>query len=89
MRQALALALLLGGCSAFGGGRAGETQQEVCAREAENSPAVQEIRRIGAGAPQYLWENEPTLRRARQDATLACLRARGLAPKGGVERPRP
>lgn len=79
-------ALALGGCSLSGGG--GNTPQDICARAADDSPVVHEMLRIGAGAPQYLKDNDRKLQQAKQDAMLACLRTRGLAPKGGVERPR-
>ncbi len=80
MKRACALLLLLAGC---GGGSAAE---EACARQANDAPAVRELIIKGAGNPQFQLDNQRQLREARQDAGLACLRARGLAPKGGVER---
>jgi len=85
MRRPLLLAfLLLSGCSS----NTPPTPQEACAREADQAPAVREELMKGAGTASYAWWYGERLQRARQDATLACLRARGLAPKGGVEQPR-
>ena len=85
MIHRLALCLLLAGCAAAGG----NTPEQACAREADDTPTVKELVIKGVGNPQFQWENGERLRLARRDATLACLQARGLAAKGGVERPRP
>ncbi len=83
-RLALLLALLLAACS----GPVDNSPQAACARQAENDPQVADIVRRGAGTDSYRWDNEKKLAQAKQDATTRCLRMRGLAPKGGVERQR-
>ena len=87
MRRAAMLLLLLGACS--GGGEANDPQREACARQANEDPTVREMLMKAAGTSDYEWQNSERIRLARQDATLRCLRTRGLAPKGGVERPQP
>ena len=83
MRALTALLVLLAGCA----GRAPQDpQQAACAAQAEDAPAVKELVRKGLGNPNFAWSNERQLNDARSDATLACLRQRGLAPRGGVER---
>ncbi|GAC1346318.1 MAG: hypothetical protein NVSMB18_28190 [Acetobacteraceae bacterium] len=83
MRPPFALLLLLAGCAG-----SDATPEQACARQAYDDPAVQEIQRQNAGTEQLQWENQDKLRIARQEATLACLRGRGLIQKGGVERQR-
>ena len=78
-------ALLLGGCA----GREGGPPEEVCARQANDDPAVRALIIKGAGNENFQATSQRQLREAKQDAALNCLRARGLAPKGGVERPKP
>jgi hypothetical protein len=85
MRRAAFLLLLLAGCS---GGAADNTPEQACVRQAEDDPAVTELVRKGAGNLSYQWQNADQLNAAREQAKLKCLRARGLAPKGGVELPR-
>ena len=82
---ALTLALLLAGCS---GGAAPGTPEQACAAQASEDPAIKELMMKAAGSQQFEWDNAERIRLARRDATLRCLRARGLAPAGGVERPR-
>jgi hypothetical protein len=79
----VALCLLLTACSSGAG-----TPEEACARQANDDPAVKEMLMKAAGTTQFEWENEQRIKLARRDAALRCLRARGLAPKGGVERQR-
>ena len=83
MRRALAAALLLAGCARP------DTPEAACARLAENDPVVQELIIKGAGNPAFLAASQEELAFARRQATVACLRSRGLAPPGGVEPQRP
>jgi hypothetical protein len=79
-----ALCLLLAACS--GGNEA--TPQAACDRQANDDPAVKELQMKAAGTQKFEWDNAERIKLAKKDAALRCLRARGLAPKGGVERPR-
>ena len=65
------------------------TDQDACARQANDDPVVKELIIRGAGNPHFQMEGQDQLRAARQDAALACLRARGLVRPGGVERQKP
>lgn len=86
MRRMLALALLLSGCSASPPSAPPSPEAEACARQANEDPVVREMLAKAAGNLDWQWQNESRIRIARQDATTRCLRARGLAPMGGVER---
>ena len=83
MRRALAGALLLLGCAAP------DTPEATCERQAENRPAVRELIIKGAGNPAFLAASQEELAFTRRQAVVACLRSRGLAPRGGVELQRP
>ena len=83
MRRALAAALLLAGCAGA------DTPEAACARQAENDPAVRELIIKGVGNPAFLAASQEELAFTRRQATVACLRGRGLAPRGGVEPQRP
>ncbi len=85
MRYGLLLLVLLTGC----GGGGPETPQQACERQANDDPAVRLQLMKAAGSPYIEFGQQAQLREARQDATLKCLRARGLAPKGSVERLKP
>ena len=83
-RLALALLLTLAGCTDT------RSPDEIsCASQAENDPTVREMIRKGAGNPYLQREGFEARRAAEQDATLACLRNRGLIRRGGVERQKP
>ncbi len=64
------------------------TDQDYCARQAMNDPAVKDLLMKAAGSPYLLREDERQRHAAEQDAQVACLRKRGIIPPGGVERPR-
>lgn len=61
----------------------------ACDEAANNDPAVKLLIVKGLGNPYFQAMSQDELRAARQQARLTCLRSRGLAPPGGVERQRP
>ena len=63
-------------------------QEEVCASQADQDPALQEARGIAASQPNWQFQHEPEMQQIKRDAITRCLKARGLLPRGGVERPR-
>ena len=60
-----------------------------CDKAVDNDPAVKLLIIKGVGNPYFQAMNQDTLKAAKQDARVKCLRSRGLAPPGGVERQRP
>ncbi len=84
MTRAALLLVLLAGCSTAEG-----PDQRACDRQAYDDPAVKELIIKGVGNPYFQNNSQEELRVAKQQARLACLRSRGLAPAGGVERQRP
>ncbi len=91
MRRALAMsvAALLAACSSPGAPVAPPSAAEAaCARQADSSPEVKADLGKAAGNLDWQWQHEGQIRQAKRDAITSCLRARGLAAKGGVERPR-
>lgn len=90
------LATSLAGCSLFDRASpptaaSGPTtpDQQSCARQAEDSPAVKLLINKGLGNTVFEAEHQDELRAVRQDATIACLRTRGIIRQGGVERQKP
>ena len=63
-------------------------QEQACASQADQDPALQEARAISAGRLDWRWKHATEIEQLKRDAITRCLRARGLAPRGGVERPR-
>lgn len=86
---ALALAALLGGCGsdATAQGRA-EDPSGVCDAAVNEDQTVRDMRARSAGTDSYALLHHDDLNDAIRDARTRCLRARGLIPPGGVERPR-
>ena len=82
----LAAAALLLGQAGCGFGSAKSPDVVACERQANEDPQVIEQLRKAAGTESYFLQNQKLMKDTRGDAVLACLRARGLAPKGGVER---
>lgn len=96
MKPALILVLLLSACARdaapgnAANAAADATRDAACEAQVNSDPAVQDIIMKGAGSEHYMLENQDRLRLARQRARLACLRSRGVLPKGGgVEPQRP
>lgn len=84
--RALAALVLLAGC----GTQVAQTPDQVaCEARANDDPVVKELIMKGVGNPHFQREGQEQLGAARQDATLACLRARGLVQPGGVQRQKP
>lgn len=80
---ALAFPLLLAGC---GPAPDLSTPQGQCQAQANNSPRVRELEiQTSGGSDKQQYDARQALPRARREAYNACLQARGLAPKGGVE----
>ena len=77
------LAGLLAGC---GGSGRPLTNEEYCQQQAVNDPQVKELIIKGVSNSNFQFAGKEQLQAAEQDATLACLRRRGVVPPGGVER---
>ncbi|MBV9247894.1 MAG: hypothetical protein JO227_01425 [Acetobacteraceae bacterium] len=82
-RTMLLVPLCLAGCTLFG---AGNTPQAECTHEAEADPKVMDltIQNMNQYAPAGQ-DLLPEITVAKRQALLRCLRAKGLAPPGGVE----
>ena len=78
------LLLLLAGC-----GAAESPDERACDRQANEDPVVKELILKGVSNPYFQNNSQDELRAAKQQARLVCLRSRGLAPNGGVERQKP
>ncbi len=65
------------------------TPQGQCRAEAYNDPKVKDIQIRMLGNQMLQSQLMPDLNDAVHAATLRCLRARGLAPPGGVEKEQP
>ena len=82
------LVLLLPLALAAGGGltETADTPRAQCERKAQDDPAVQQLAG-DANSGDYLvqYNAQAAQREAMRQATLRCLRLRGLAPPGGVE----
>lgn len=84
MRRLLAACLLLASCASHD-----PPEVQACKAYASDDPEVKRLTAINAGSESFqAQQGQQELVDARQQAVLRCLRARGLAPPGGVERPR-
>ncbi len=63
-------------------------QEQACAAQANEDPALKEARAISAGRLEWEWMHGPEIAQLKRDAITRCLRGRGLTPRGGVERAR-
>ena len=82
---ALALVVAVAGCGTPGP----QTPEQACASQANDDPQVKFLIMKGTGNTTFQEESQDALKRARQEATLTCLRGRGLVRPGGVERQKP
>lgn len=84
------LPLLLASCG--GGPKIAATplspQEQACAAQADEDPALKEARAISASQPNWEFQHGPEMEQLKRDAVTRCLKARGLMPRGGVERAR-
>ena len=88
-RFALLVPLWLGGCGDASPAIVSAPvtpQEQACAAQADQDPALKEARAISAGQSNWEFQHEPEMRQLTRDAITRCLRARGLMPRGGVER---
>lgn len=83
----LALLALLAACAPASVERT--PVERACDDAVDNDPAVKLLIIKGVGNPYFQAMSQDELRAAKQQARLACLRGRGLAPPGGVERQKP
>ncbi len=84
MKRLVAASLLLAACAHSNDPPA----VQACRAQANDDPEVRLLVSIGAGTAPFALNHQYELRDARQQAMLRCLRARGLAPPGGVEKPK-
>ncbi len=84
MKRLVALCLLLAACASSNDPPAVRN----CQARANDDPEVRHLVAASAGSGSFALNHQYELRDARQQAMLRCLRARGLAPPGGVEKPR-
>ena len=63
-------------------------QEQACAAQSDQDPALKEALAISAGRLDWQWQNGPEMQQIKRDAITRCLKARNLVPRGGVERPR-
>ncbi len=84
MKHLVVVCLLLAACA----GRNDPPAVQACRAQANDDPEVRRLIAASAGSGSFALNHQYELRDARQQATLRCLRARGLAPPGGVEKPK-
>ena len=63
----------------------GNGPQAQCEQQAMQDPAVQEIYTRTNGYYTFPWVQRDDLLAAKKQATTRCMRAKGLAPPGGVQ----
>ncbi len=82
---ALLAAAALSGC----GGAPQDPAEAQCRAQVYQDPTVRHMIAVQAGSLWLQANGQSALAEAKRQALYACLRARGLAPPGGVEAPRP
>jgi hypothetical protein len=66
-------------------GASDNSAQADCERQADRDPAVVEIYTRTNGYYTFPWTARDDLLAAKRQATLRCMRQKGLAPPGGVQ----
>ena len=66
-------------------GSADNSPQVQCDREADKDPAVVEIYTRTNGMYTFPYSQRDDLIQAKRQAVMRCMRAKGLAPPGGVQ----
>jgi hypothetical protein len=86
----LMVPLLLGACNAGPQIAAAPLtpQEQACATQADQDPELRAARGIAAGQLEWQYQHAPEMEQVKRDAITRCLKARGLMPRGGVERAR-
>lgn len=82
MKRLAALCLLLAACAS-----SEPPAVRACEAQVNDDPEVRRLIIASAGSETFALQHHYELDDARQQAKLRCLRARGLAPPGGVEAP--
>lgn len=88
-RPALLLPLLVVACADSSPGIVPaplSPQEQACAAQVDQDPALKEARAISAGRLEWQWQHEPEIQQIKRDAIARCLRSRGSRSGGGVER---
>jgi hypothetical protein len=80
----LQIVLLLGLLQACGSS-ADNSPQAQCERQADSDPKVVEVYTRSNGAYTFDPKVRNELLMAKREATMRCMRAKGLAPPGGVQ----
>ncbi len=76
------LACALAACSSS----LGDSPQAQCERQVNDDPKVAEIYRTSNGEYSYVgYQARDDLLMAKREAVVKCMRAKGLAPPGGVQ----
>ncbi len=84
----LLLVPVLGAVLALGACASDDSPQAQCRRSAYDDPTVKDLTIRSLGSQGTAAELRADLNDAVNAATVRCLRARGLAPPGGVEKER-
>ena len=89
--RGIALLLATAPLASCGGGHpkaAADPGVAQCRAQVSADPVVKHLQAVQAGSLWLQADGQADLAEARRQALLTCLRARGLAPPGGVEAPR-
>ncbi len=90
--RGVALLLAIAPLAGCGGGHpqaAADPGVAQCRAQVYADPAVKHLQAVQAGGLWLQADGQAALAEAKRQALLTCLRARGLAPPGGVEAPHP